>query len=69
MSKKSKRRNKKYSGWDASTDDSTVTVHKLSAEPRSDFKQWLVDHKKLIRIVIIVAVIIGIVLFIVLYKP
>jgi len=69
MSKKSKKRNKKYSGWDSSTDDSTVTVHKLSAEPRSDFKQWLVDHKKLVRIVIIAVVIVAVILFIILWKP
>ena len=53
MSKKSKKRNKKYSGWDVGTDESTVTIHKLSAEPRSDFRQWIVDHKKILRVVAI----------------
>ena len=65
MGKKSKKRNKKYSGWDSATDDSTINVHKLSATPRSDFKQWFFDHKKLVRNVVIAVVVAGVIIFLV----
>jgi hypothetical protein len=51
MSKKSKKRNKKYAGWDARGDNSNVTVHKVTAVHRSPIKQWLHEHKKLVKIV------------------
>ena len=63
MSNKSKKRNKKYAGWDAKTDDSTVLVHKVSAKPRSNFQQWLFDHKKMIRNVAIVVAVVGVITF------
>jgi len=63
MAKKSKKRNKKYSGWDAKSDDSNVTVHKITAVNRSPVKQWFHDHKKIVKIVsIALAVIVVIVL-------
>jgi hypothetical protein len=53
MSKKSKKRNKKYVGWDAKVDDSNVRVHKLTAVNRSPLRQWLFEHKKLVKIICI----------------
>jgi hypothetical protein len=55
MSKNSKKRTKKYAGWDARQDDSVVRVHKVTAIKRSPLRQWLFEHKKLLRIVVIVA--------------
>jgi hypothetical protein len=63
MSNKSKKRNKKYSGWDAKIENSDVTVRKVTAVNRSAFGQWLFDHKKPIKIIgIALAVIVGIIL-------
>jgi hypothetical protein len=61
--KKSKKRNKAYTGWDAKTDDSTVTVHKVSAVNRSPVKQWLHEHKKPVKIV---SIAVGVIIIIVL---
>jgi hypothetical protein len=63
MSKKSKKRNKQYAGWDAKSDDSNVTVHKVVAVNRSAVGQWLHDHKKPVRIIgIILGVIVAVIL-------
>lgn len=63
MAKKSKKRNKKYTGWDAKDDDKSVTVHKVAAVNRSPIRQWLHDHKKLVRFIsIALLVVIGIIL-------
>jgi hypothetical protein len=63
MSKKSKKRNKKYAGWDSKIDNSNVTVHKVVAVNRSPLRQWLHDHKKPVRIIVItLAVIVVIIL-------
>ena len=63
MGKKSKKRNKKYTGWDAKDDDTNVTVRKVTAVNRSPIKQWLHDHKKPVKIVgIVLSVIVVIVL-------
>ncbi|MDR2524549.1 MAG: hypothetical protein LBC95_03375 [Candidatus Nomurabacteria bacterium] len=58
MSKNRKKRNKKYSGWDARVDDSTVTVHKVSAVNRPPARQWLHEHRRLVKTVGI-AVLVG----------
>jgi hypothetical protein len=58
MSNKPKKRTKKYVGWDAKTDDSNVTVHKVTAINRSPIKQWLHEHKKLVKGVCIAAAVI-----------
>ena len=63
MSNKSKKRDKKYVGWDAKTDDGNVTVHKVTAVKRSNLGQWLHEHKKLVKgICIATAIIIVIIL-------
>ncbi|MDR1196931.1 MAG: hypothetical protein LBL08_01495 [Candidatus Nomurabacteria bacterium] len=62
MGKNKKKRNKKYTGIDARQDESTVTVHKVSAVNRSAFGQWIFEHKKLIRIVAIAALVIVIII-------
>jgi hypothetical protein len=51
MGKNKKKRNRKYTGWDAKGDDSNVTVHKVTAVHRSPLRQWLYDHKKPVKIV------------------
>jgi hypothetical protein len=63
MSRKTKKRNKKYAGWDAKGDDSNVTVHKVTAVHRSPLKQWLHEHKKLVRIV---GIVLGVILVVIL---
>jgi hypothetical protein len=61
MSKRSKKRNKKYQGWDARGDDSLVTVHKVTAANRSAARQWLFEHKKIIKIVAIAGGVIAVI--------
>ncbi|MDR3125995.1 MAG: hypothetical protein LBU20_02935 [Candidatus Nomurabacteria bacterium] len=63
MSKKSKKRSKKYAGWDSRGDSANVTVHKLTAVNRPPLKQWLFEHKKLVRAV---AIALGVVVVIIL---
>jgi hypothetical protein len=63
MSKKSKKRNKQYTGWDARSDDSNVTVHKVTAINRSPLQQWLHEHKKPVRIV---AITLGVIIVVIL---
>jgi hypothetical protein len=63
MGKTSKKRNKKYSG--AAKTDNTVRVHKVEAVVRSDFGQWIYDHKKFLRTVSITTLIVAAVLFLV----
>ena len=58
MSKSKKKRNKKYAGIDAKTDDNFVTVHKVTASDRGAVRQWLYEHKKIIRVICIALVII-----------
>jgi hypothetical protein len=53
-----KKRNKKYSGPGAAEVKNVVRVHKKSAVVRSDRAQWFVDHKKLVRNVVIGALIV-----------
>lgn len=62
MGKTSKKRNKKYSGGEAKTDN-VVRVHRVEAVVRSDFSQWIHDHKKFLRTVSITTLIVGITLF------
>lgn len=50
MSKSKKKRNKKYTGIDAKNDDGMVTIRKVTAINRSPSRQWLFDHKKILKI-------------------
>ena len=62
MSKKQKKRNKKYTGAESKTRDDVVRIYRATAVVRSDFKQWIHDRRVLIRNVAIgVAVVIVIV--------
>jgi negative regulator of sigma E activity len=65
MSKSKKKRNKKYTGVDAKSNDDVVRVHKVNAVVRSPFKQWLHEHKKLVRRVAIAAVVVALVAFLI----
>lgn len=58
MSKKQKKRNKKYKGVNAKQRDDVVRIRKVNAKVRSNFGQWLHDHKTSVRSGVIVAVII-----------
>ncbi len=62
MGKTSKKRNKKYSGSAAKTDN-VVRVHRVEAVVRSDFSQWIHDHKKFLRTASITTLIVGVALF------
>ncbi|GHU08433.1 hypothetical protein FACS189431_4680 [Alphaproteobacteria bacterium] len=61
MSKSKKKRNKKYTGVDARSDDNMVTIHRVSAVDRSPARQWLFEHKKIIRIVIIAVLVVALI--------
>jgi hypothetical protein len=65
MSKSKKKRNKKYSGVDAKSADNLVRVHKVNAVVRSPFGQWLHEHKKFLRRAGVVALVVGVVVFLV----
>jgi hypothetical protein len=49
MVKQKKKRNKKYSGADATVQRPKIT--RITAANRSKLSQWLFDHKKIIRII------------------
>ena len=53
-----KKRNKKYRGAEAKDTRNMVRIRKTSAVVRSDRAQWFVDHKKLIRAVVIGVVVV-----------
>jgi len=53
MVKSQKKRNKKYTGVDAKSTESVVRVHKVNAVVRSDFRQWIFEHRKLLRYICI----------------
>jgi maltodextrin utilization protein YvdJ len=61
MSKNKKKRNKKYTGIDARNNDNSVTIHQVSAVNRSPAHQWLFEHKKIIRVVIIAVLVIALI--------
>ena len=63
MSKSKKKRNKKYAGIDARSNDNLVRVHKVNAVVRSPFKQWLHEHKKFLKRAGIALLVIGVVVF------
>jgi hypothetical protein len=65
MSKSKKKRNKKYAGIDAKSDDNLVRVHKVNAVVRSPFRQWVHEHQKFLKRVAIATVIVGAVVFLV----
>ena len=65
MVKRQKKRNKKYSGIDAKSNDNMVRVHRVNAVARSDFKQWIHDHQKLLKYVVIGVLVVAIVIFLI----
>jgi negative regulator of sigma E activity len=65
MSKSKKKRNKKYTGPDAKTNDGLVRVHKVNAVVRSPFQQWVHEHKKLVKRVAIAAAVVAVVVFLI----
>jgi hypothetical protein len=65
MSKSKKKRNKKYTGVEAKSNDNLVRVHKVAAVVRSPFKQWMHEHKKFLRRAAIAAVIVGVLVFLI----
>ena len=55
---KSKKRNKKYTGVNAKQPANVVRVHKVNAVVRSNFGQWVHDHRTILKYgAIVVAVI------------
>ena len=63
---KAKKRNKKYTGVNAKRPTNVVRVHRVDAVVRSDFGQWIHDHKTAIRygaivVVVLVLVVAGLV--------
>ncbi|MGE5310018.1 MAG: hypothetical protein ACM3JF_03000 [Sphaerimonospora mesophila] len=64
MGKSTKKRHKKYSGANAKADN-VVRVHRVEAVVRSDFSQWLHDHKKFLKTVSIIALVTGAILFVI----
>ena len=63
---KAKRRNKKYTGVNAKRPTNVVRVHKVDAVVRSEFSQWVYDHRTILKygaivLAIVVAVIAGLV--------
>jgi hypothetical protein len=65
MGKSSKKRNKKYTGPSAKDTSNLLTVHKVNAVVRSDFMQWLHDHKKLVKWSAIATAVVGVVVFLI----
>ncbi|HSW80784.1 MAG TPA: hypothetical protein VLG40_00145 [Candidatus Saccharimonas sp.] len=62
MSRNHKKRNKPYTGADATP--SKPVVHRYTAVERSAFGEWWVDHKRIVRIAAIAVVIAFVVVFI-----
>lgn len=59
---KAKKRDKKYTGVNAKQSTGIVRVHKVNAVVRSDFGQWIFEHKTMLKnIAIGVAVVVVIV--------
>jgi len=65
MGKSKKKRNKKYTGQDAKSDVNLVRVRKVNAVVRSPLKQWLHERKKFLKRVAIIALIVGVVVFLI----
>jgi hypothetical protein len=65
MSKSKKKRNKKYTGIEAKSNDNLVRVHKVAAVVRSPFKQWVHEHKKFLKRAAIIAAVVGVVVFLI----
>lgn len=65
MGKSSKKRNKKYTGANAKSVDNSVRVHKVNAVARSNFGQWLYDHRKLIKNVSVAVLVVAVVTFLI----
>lgn len=61
--KQKKKRNKVYTGVDATTDRPSVT--RISAVHRSKPKQWWVDNKRVVKPALIAALIIGVVIWLI----
>jgi len=65
MSKSKKKRNKKYTGQDAKSDDNLLRVHRVNAVVRSPFQQWVHEHRKFLKRAAIVAVVAAAVIFLI----
>ena len=63
MSKQKKKRNKKYTGADASTNRPSIT--RVSAVQRSALSQWLFDHKRTVKFTGIAIVVVLVIVLIV----
>jgi len=68
MSKSKKKRAKKYTGVDAKQTGSVVRVHKVAAVVRSPFKQWVYEHRKLIKRVTIAVVVVAVFVFLLWFR-
>ena len=58
---KAKKRHKKYTGVNAKQPTNVVRVHKVSAVTRSNFGQWVYDHRTVLKYGAIVLVVIAVV--------
>ena len=58
---KLKNRHKKYTGVNAKQPTNVVRVHKVSAVTRSNFGQWVYDHRTVLKYGAIVLVVIAVV--------
>ncbi len=59
---KAKKRNKKYTGVNAKRPTNVVRVHKVDAVVRSDFSQWVYDHRTMLKYGLIILVVIVVVI-------
>ncbi|MFZ1360789.1 MAG: hypothetical protein WAS27_02055 [Candidatus Saccharimonadales bacterium] len=57
MAKQKKKRNKSYTGVDATTSRPSIT--RVSAVSRNPLHQWWVDHKRIAKPVLIAAGVLG----------
>ena len=58
---KAKKRNKKYTGVNAKRPTNVVRVHRVDAVVRSNFGQWIHEHRTAIKYGAIVVVVIALV--------
>ena len=58
---KAKKRNKKYTGINAKQPTNLVRVHRVNAVVRSNFGQWLHDHRTIIKYGLIAVVAIALI--------
>ena len=65
---KAKRRDKKYTGVNAKQPTGVVRVHKVNAVARSDFGQWVFEHKTMLKniaigVIVVVVIVAGFVAY------